>query len=178
MIDCFNINVFYPDGASPESGSQRIEDLSDRWLSVCAQMLEEAGPVFGRNMGSTLSHFDIRMSGPIAELAAYGRTCFNLAMTSGINAEQDVATSNYFRGVLKEMATCFGTAVTDEANESIDSSRSHATLLVLDRCVADVDDEQKQALLQLGFHLVGAYYAFAEHEPNIGEPDDARESPS
>ena len=160
MIDRFNIHVFYPDGGPPETGLQTTGDLSDRWLSVCRDLLDAEGPLLDRSMGSTLSHFHIQMAGPTGDLAAYGHTCFNFAITMGTSADQDVATSGHFRHTLNTVARLTGAVVSDAAVATISSAQSHASFLMLDRCVTDVDEDQKGALMQLGFHLAGAYYGY------------------
>ncbi len=100
MTAAFLHSLLLPDGEPPESGSQRIDALSEKWLSICREVFNLIGPVFTYNMGSSWSHFDIEFAGPICKLKINGRMCFELAITSGGAAQQDIATIDYFRTTL------------------------------------------------------------------------------
>jgi hypothetical protein len=164
MIAAFGVHIFYPDGGPPESGSQSIDALSINWLSICRDLLDARGVVFSHNIGSTLSHFDIELAGPVGKLVAHGKTCFDIAITLGTNTDQDVLTSTYFRKKLADNVNSAGNALSQSAFDTIDSAASNRCVLLIDNCVSDVDDEQKQALIQIGYHLVAAYYEFTSQE--------------
>jgi hypothetical protein len=164
----YAIHVFYPDGRAPESGVQAIAQLSDRWLTVCADMLDESGPVMHRNMGSTLSHFDVKMGGPIGQLSAHGHRCFDFAISLGADSEQDHATARHFRSLFERAVGMSGGAVATNACAVLDGAVNRPCLLLFDFCQPDVADDQKAALAQLGIHLAGAYYRYCDSQPKMG----------
>jgi hypothetical protein len=164
MNGVFGVHIFYPDGGPPESGSQPIDALSVNWLSICRDLLNAQGAVFSHNMGSTLSHFDIELAGPVGRLVAYGKTCFDIAITLGANTDQDVLSSTYFRKKLDDYVNSAGNALSQSALDTIDAAATNRCVLLIDKCVSDVDDEQKHALIQIGYHLVAAYYEYTSQE--------------
>ncbi len=163
MTTAFCIHFFYPDGEPPESGSQQVAALSEKWLSICREVFNLNGPVFTYNMGSSLSHFDIEFAGPICKLKINGRMCFELAITSGDATQQDIATIDYFRTTLGRYVCIAGSDLTDSASATIKSAVANPSVLVIDHLVNDIEDEQKHALIQLGYHFVGAYYEYLTH---------------
>ena len=170
MTAAFCIHFFYPDGEPPESGSQRIDALSEKWLSICREVFNLNGPVFTYNMGSSLSHFDIEFAGPICKLKINGRMCFELAITSGVAAQQDIATIDYFRTTLDRYVCIAGSDLADSASATIKSALANPSVLVIDQLVDDIEDEHKHALIQLGYHFVGAYYEYLTHNDGRTKP--------
>lgn len=170
MTASFGIHFFYPDGEPPESGVQRIDTLSEKWLSICREMFKLNGPVFTHNMGSTLSHFDIEFAGPIWKLKINGKMCFELAITSETNTQQDTATIDYFRRTLVRYVSLSGSELSDSASATIKAAVAKPGVLVIDQLVDGIDDEQKHALIQLGYHLVGAYYEHLTHSDGRTKP--------
>jgi len=162
MTKSFAIHIFYPDGDSPESGKQKMKSLSKRWLTVCSDMLSHYGPVMDHNMGSTLSHFDIKMDGPVGQLSAYGYKCFDFAISLGANSDQDRAAAQYFRNLLQQVVDAAGVSLRGDTVAVLDEAPSHPGLLLFDGGTPEVDDDQKGALMQLGFHLAGAYFQYCE----------------
>jgi hypothetical protein len=110
-------------------------------------------------MGSTLSHFDIAMGGPMVELLAFGQTCFRMAISLGRDSEQDQAAVSQFREIWTGLANSAGNTVDPAATRILDQAATERCVLVLDTC-QPVDDDQKLALLQLGEHLAGSYFKY------------------
>ena len=165
MREVFAIQIFYADGGPPESGERRISDLSPKWMSICDDLIASYGPVMKHNMGSTLSHFDIAMAGPMVQLLAYGQTCFRIAISLGTGSEQDRATVLQFREIWTRLVESAGNTVDPAAMRVLDQAASERCVLVLD-ALQPVDADQKLALLQLGEHLAGAYFKYgAASEP-------------
>jgi len=157
--DGFAVRIFYADGGPPESGERRISDLSPKWMAICDDLLAGYGPVMKHNMGSTLSHFDIAMAGPMVELLAFGQTCFRLAISLGSGSEQDRATVSQFRGLWTGLVQSAGNTVDTAAMRLLDGAATERCVLVLDAC-QPADDGQKLALAQLGEHLAAAYFKY------------------
>jgi hypothetical protein len=59
-IDRFWIAPFVLDGELLGVGEWRIEDLSSRWIDVCASLIEYYGPVFDQRLQGPLGHIRIR----------------------------------------------------------------------------------------------------------------------
>ena len=161
MGDSFKIQLYFPDGDPPETGERDAADLSQRWLDQCSEILNYFGPVFNHNMGSTLSHFDIRMAGPMVELLANNNTCFRLAILCGTGTEQEHATKDQFASLLNRVVSAVENDVAPETIESMGIENKTRMLLALD-LLADVPEDQKQALFQLGEHLAWAYIQYCE----------------
>ena len=170
MTVAFGIHFFYPDGGPPESGVQRIDALSEKWLSICRNVFKLNGPVFTHNMGSTLSHFDIDFAGPICQLRIHGRMCFELAISSGTHTQQDVATMEHFRKTLVHCASISGSELSDSASATITDAVANPCVLVIDQLVDEIEDEDRHALIQLGYHFVGAYYEYLTHDAGRTTP--------
>ncbi|MCU0714475.1 MAG: hypothetical protein MUC43_20695 [Pirellula sp.] len=139
MNGSFVVHIFYSDGGPPESGSQSIDALSVSWLSICHDLL-------------------------VGRLVANGKTCFDIAITLGANTDQDVLTSTYFRKKLDDYVNSSGNALSQSAFDTIDAAATNRCVLLIDNCVSDVDDEQKHALIQIGYHLVAAYYEYTSQQ--------------
>jgi hypothetical protein len=170
MIASFRVQFFFPDGGPPESEVQKVEALSEKWLSICRALFEQHGPVFTQNMGSTLARFDIEVSGPMFQLKSDGHLCFTLAITSGGGTQQDFATSEWFRKLLINCVASAGAEMSDSASAAISDSVASASALVIDQLAEDVDNDQKHALIQLGYHLVGAYYGYMAEDAMRAKP--------
>jgi hypothetical protein len=164
VVERFLIKVFYPDGGPPESGTQEITDLSGQWMSVCSDFLEYHGPVMTHNMGGTLSHFDIHMGGPVGQLYAYGRPCFEFAISRGTEWGQDQGAVDHFVAIIQSAESESEQTVTYDVVSSAREAALFPTLLIFDRCDPEVPDEQKGALMQLGYHLAGAYLKYIESQ--------------
>ncbi len=160
----FAVHLFFPDGEAPVSSQWAFKDLSERWLTVCSDLLNEAGPVINRNMGNTLSHFDVKMGGPMGELLAFRHLCFIFAISLGEDSEQDKATVEHFEKTLQTTADAGGQNLCDQVRHVIQNAASTPTFLVLDMVAVEVSDDQKEALLQLGTHLAGAYLRYCAAE--------------
>jgi hypothetical protein len=116
-------------------------------------------------LGSTLTHFAIKMGGPIGQLCVHGDPCFNFAISRGKRSAQDCAAVDHIRELIKQAVKCTGNRMENAATAILDEAPDSPSLLILDRPDTDIGDDQKQALLQLGFHLAGAYYQYCESEP-------------
>ncbi len=160
MMKSYKTHIFYPDGRVPESGTQDISALSAKWLRVCAELLNHYGPVMDHNMGSTLSHFTIRMGGPIGELLIHGMTCFKFAISIGTGSEQDRATVNHFMDSFSRLCEACKATPEDKAVALIGQAADHTTCLFLDLCNPKIDPDQKGAMFQLGNHMAGAYIQY------------------
>lgn len=160
MRESFAIHIFYADGASPESGERRIIDLSPKWVGICSDLLSRLGPVLKHNMGSTLSHFDIVMAGPMIELHAHDQLCFRLAISLGTQSEQDQTAVAQFRELWTHLATSAGNEIDSAAARILNHAPATQCILVLD-VGSTIEDGQKLALLQLGEHLSGAYMSMS-----------------
>jgi hypothetical protein len=147
------LKVFYPDGLAPECGESNASDLSERWLLVCSDILQNLGPVFRRDMGSTLAHFEIEVGGPVGALYAYKQLCFSFAVSSGLGTEQDLGAVSWFRDLYTKSCASLSATPVCEALEAIEVSRAAPSILLLDHIQTDVPDEQKGALLELGHHF-------------------------
>jgi len=114
------------------------------------------------NMGSTLSHFSIQMGGPSVRLLLHDQVCFYLAISLGIDSTQDRASINAFCDILEKATSTAGTNIQDGATAVLSQASSKRCLLVLDALLSDVADDQKTALIQLGYHLAGAYFTYCD----------------
>jgi hypothetical protein len=155
--DVFAIHVFYADGGPPESGERRISELAPKWIGICDDLLAHHGPVMRHNMGSTLSHFDIVMAGPMLELLAFGQACFRLAISLGTGSEQDQATVLEFCKIWSRLVESAGNKVNPVATGILDQAATKQSVLVLDTA-QPADKADKLALAQLGQHLAAAYF--------------------
>ena len=160
-----HLTVFYPDGNAPETADYPIARLSAKWLKVCADLLADSGPVFVRNMGSTLSQFDIRMGGPVGELLIHGKRAFEFAISRGNFSTQDIATIDHFTTVYRKACSAAGSSICEKSLAAIRDSASKPSLLLFD--YSDVDaSSDKEAIMQLGLHLAAAYLRYLETEAN------------
>lgn len=163
----FAIHVFYPDGGAPESGVQTPEQLSDKWLTLCSTLINKSGPVMSRNMGGTLSHFDVEMAGPIGQLLVLGHRCFYFAISRGTNSNQDQTAITHFRSIAENVIQTVGNRVTESASSVLTDAVEFPCLLLLDTCQAEVVDDQKSALAQLGIHLAAAYFQYCKSTTEV-----------
>lgn len=166
MRDNFAIHCFYADGGLPDSGSRRISDLSPKWLAICDDLLAAHGPVLKHNMGSTLSHFDIAMAGPMIELNAYGQPGFVLAITLGTGSQQDQATVLKFREDWSRLVESAGKKIHPAGVIVLNQATREQSILILDLCPS-LEEDQKLALLQFGEHLAGAYLRYCEQQREV-----------
>jgi hypothetical protein len=60
--------------------------------------------------------------------------------------------------------------MSDSASAAISDSDASASALVIDQLAEDVDNDQKHALIQLGYHLVGAYYGYMAEDAMRAKP--------
>ena len=167
MREILNVHIFYPDGDPPESGERRISDLSPKWIGIFSDLLTGYGPVMKHKMGSTLSHLEIRMAGPMVELLAFDQVCFRLGISLGTGSEQDRATVLQFREIWTLLVEQAGNTVEPVAMGILDQAATGQSVLVLDMCQPSVDDDQKLALAQLGDHLVGAYIKYCSASEHL-----------
>ena len=156
----FDVHVFFPDGSAPESSLVRKRALSSKWLAICEDLYNNYGPIFRHNMGSTLSHFDVTMAGPIGELIVSDIKCFDLSVCDGSDSEQNAATIDHFSEKLVESIRLTGSELSAEATRALQKSRAVPSLLLFDYCREEVSDDLKMAIVELGYHLVAAYLRY------------------
>ena len=169
MIESWQVHQFFPDGDVPVSGTYQMPQLSERWLAVCESFLDQFGPVFNQDLGSTLSHFRIRMAGPVGELFAHDEVHFVFGLSRGQHSDQDRSSVDWFAKHLRTIVTSQGRLVAPEVESTLEKSELTPTFLLLDLARKDLDDDQKVALFQLGIHLAGAYFRWCGRNP---QPDE------
>jgi len=158
----FEVHIFYPDGEAPESGEQVIEELSPKWLALFENFLDRNGPVFDQNLGSTLSHFDVRMGGPIGQWIVNNETCFDFAISRGEGSDQDNASIEHMRTLLQSVVQASGKVLSDSAEEVLTGSARKPSLLLFDSCSPGIDEQNKGAAIELTCHQTGAYLRYCE----------------
>lgn len=163
MVESFKILQFFPDGAAPETGLQEVSQLSERWVNVSLDLLNNWGPVFDQSLGSTLAHFRITLNGPAGSLLAHNNIHYEFAILPGTNSSQEQQSARWFAERASELSSALGCSLATESQQVIASSVYEPTLLLLDHSRDDIAAEQRQALFQLGLHLVGAYYRWSAH---------------
>ena len=161
MSNDFKVITFFPDGEPPENGFVEQEALSDKWMSICNDIYKGYGVVFRHNMGSTLSHFDIYMAGPMGRLSVNQKACFEISISLGTGSEQDKATIEHFQAFYLEACKVAKAPVpSEETLGAFIGLEKEITLLTFDYCNPEIDDQDKVAIGQLGLHLANAYYDF------------------
>lgn len=155
----FTAMTYYPDGKVPEITEIPCESLSERWLSVCSEILN-GGPVYKRNMGSTLSHYEVQQAGPIGKLSVHNMACFEFAISLGLDSEQDRAAIANFKKLFNDACVIAGETPEDEAIKSFDEYKSKPIMMMFDYCNQDISDNDKLGIAQLGFHLANAYFDY------------------
>jgi hypothetical protein len=164
----FDTLIYYPDGAPPETAHNEPRALSQRWLAVCAGLLAEHGPVFKHNMGSTLSHFDIEMGGPLGRLAVHRTPCFEFWISLGRGTAQDKATVSHFVEFHRKACAAANSSVQAEALTPMRDLHAKPALIMFDYCNPQIEQDQRAAIAQLGLHLADAYFEYCEP----GQPTD------
>ena len=162
--------TFFPDGAAPERTELAASQISDRWLSVCRDILNHHGPVFEHNMGSTLSHFDLHLAGPMGRLSVNGCACYELGISLGMGSRQDNETMEWFRGFLREACEVAKSTLSGDAISATNGLGAVPSVMLFDYCNPQIPDDQKAAMGQLGLHLVNAYFdCYTEGQQIDGE---------
>lgn len=159
--------IFYPDGNPPNVFNFKASSLSEKWIGVCAELLNELGPVFKQTLAGNLSDFGIHMAGPMGRLLIREKACFEFRILRSSGDEQDRATLVHFRAFLSEACATVGHHVTDDAMDALSRTTARPTLLLFDYC-ADVGEVDKTAIAQLGLHLTAAYLAFCDAADEAG----------
>jgi len=160
----FDIVTFFPDGEAPEISRIETSRLSKRWLDVCSGMLNDLGPVFQHNMGSTLTHFDVHLAGPMGRLLAFGKACYEFSISLGESSDQDSQALSHFRDFLKQACKTAGSALSPGAIAALSERINTPSLIMFDYCNSGIGDDQKLAIGQLGIHLANAYYDYCHPE--------------
>jgi hypothetical protein len=121
-------------------------------------------------MGGSLSFFDVRVAGPQIELLAYGNPCFYLVTSRGKASRQDVASAKLFCRKFTALVESagIGSAPTPGALTVIDQAPSQCCALILDQLNTEIENEEKEALAQLGYHLIAAYLQYCDSSGGSG----------
>jgi len=160
----FDIVTFFPDGEDPEISQIETSHLSKRWLDVCSGMLDDLGPVFKHNMGSTLAHFDVCLAGPMGRLLVFGKACYEFCISLGESSDQDSQALDHFLDFLKQACKTTGSELSPVAIAAFSGRSSAPSLMMFDYCNSGIGDDQKLAIGQLGIHLANAYYDYCHPE--------------
>ncbi|MBD7923163.1 hypothetical protein [Xanthomonas bonasiae] len=122
--------------------------LSARWLGVCRDLIDAAGPVFDRPLGSTLERFSIDCAGPICRFKANGLPVYSAVLiTNGATANCQ-QTLSFFSGQL-------------EAGAPFEAPAHFPAFLVLNTLALGVAESDRAALFQLAYHFAGAYFSWS-----------------
>lgn len=149
MPTVLTVFTFFPDGGAPERAEIAEAQVSDRWLSVCGDILDNYGPVFRLNMGSTLAHFDIHLAGPIGRLLVHGIACYEVAISRGTNSEQDKSAVNWFRDFFCKACEVQKSEPSEEALSVFTVVSEVPSVMLFDYCNPQISDDQKVAIVQL-----------------------------
>jgi len=98
------------------------------------------------------------MAGTIGQFRAYGDVQFDVALSLGTDSTQDRQTLRWFGTLLSSATTAAGAGIGDAAHLALTTSANSRTLLLLDCCRLDLEEDQKAALFQLCVHFAGAYF--------------------
>jgi hypothetical protein len=162
MPTFFESLIFFPDGKEPVVSQIDPATLSPKWSAICADILDQLGPVFKYNMGSTLSHFDIEMAGPFGRLIVHDTRCFDFWIIRAPQSEQDRSTVQHFTEFLHSACKIPGSLPTAATLDSLRQLESTSGLIFFDYCQPEIDENQKDAIAQLGVHLGHAYLEYSE----------------
>jgi hypothetical protein len=144
----FSITQYAPDGEILGQADMTIDQLSTRWLCVCHDLIDAAGPVFDRSMGSTLERFSIECTGAICRFKVNGVVLFSAVMLTSVADAHFQQTLSYFATQL------------DPASPFEVPARFPA-VLVLNTFASGINESDATALFQLVYHFAGAYFSWS-----------------
>lgn len=153
MDTVIQFSVFFLDGLLPENSQSTASELSAHWLAICHEILDRDGPVFTSSMGGSLSHFEIELAGTIGRLFAYGKHCFDFSVSTGIANEKNLSTVSHFEHLYRASLSEAGLALSEGVAMIIRNSLNAPSVLLFDRMVDEIPEDQKSALAQLGMHF-------------------------
>lgn len=96
----FEIAAFGFDGDLLGTATRHVSALSQRWLTVCSELLEDYGEVFRRSMGAQLSHIEIQLTSAngagLGMFYVNGALALSVGLFRGVSEETESAVFNMF----------------------------------------------------------------------------------
>lgn len=148
-IETFSVVHYAPDGEILGQSDLTIDQLSARWLNVCHDLIDAAGPVFDGSMGSTMERFSIECAGAICRFKVSGVVLFSAVMVTSAAASNSQQTLSWFANQLHPGAP-------------FDVPARFPVVLVLDTFAAGIAESDAAALFQLVYHFAGAYFSWSD----------------
>ena len=147
-MEAFLVAHYAPDGEVLGMSDLAANQLSARWLGVCRDLIDAAGPVFDRSLGSTLERFSIECAGPICRFKVNGVLLYSAVLIASGAAANLQQTLSFFSGQL-------------EVGAPFEAPAYFPAFLVLNTLVPGVDESERAALFELAYHFAGAYFSWS-----------------
>jgi hypothetical protein len=157
----YTIASYTPDGFFVGKGEWDLSRLSEKWLTICKDIISRHGPVFQHNMGAALSYLDIAFMAGIGHFFVDGRPAFSLALLSGETVEQDENILTEFVQYLREDENVMDRCPDiDGFVESVKSHNDRPLCISVIWSDPVIDDKKYDAVMELGIHFAGAYLCY------------------
>jgi hypothetical protein len=139
------------DGRLLESRSWAYSELSNRWLAVCADIIESHGPILSVDLGDTLAGYKFECTAGFCRFSVGGELLF-----AGVLLPPSVPSQN--EALLKILATKTGRTFTPE-------SPARPLYLVVDYGNAKAPQVDRDAMFELSYHFAAAYFRWCAASP-------------
>ena len=157
----YTIASYTPEGFFVGKGEWELSKLSDKWLTICKDIITRHGPVFQHNMGEALSYLDIAFTAGIGHFYVDGRPAFTLALLSGENSDHDETILAEFDQYLREDGGVQDQCPDiDSFSESVRSHNDRPLCISVIRSDPAIDAKKFDAVMELGIHFAGAYLCY------------------
>jgi len=157
-MNSFRIEHFAFDGEALGAQAQLLSQLSPKWLAIGEDLLATHGPVFTQNMGSTLSHYEIK--------CAAGLCWFSVAATPALfGVVLPVSPDAQSRALLTTFVSQLQCAkpVLEHCRDvpeflgRISSLKERPVFIVVNWLNPNIPAQDQEAMFQLATHFAGAY---------------------
>ena len=143
----FSVAHYAPDGELLGQSDLELDQLSSRWLGICHDLIDAAGPMFERSLGGTLERFSIECAGAICRFKVDGVVLYSAVLVASAAATNLQQTLTYFASQL-------------DPGAPFEVPAGFPAFLVLNTFAPGIDDDDRAALFELAYHFAGAHFSW------------------
>jgi hypothetical protein len=148
-MQALSVHHFAPGGELLAEATIPRDQLSEKWVGMCRDLLEARGAVFAETLGGTLNQFAIEAAGGMSYFRVDGEILYAAVVVPSHDSKNGEALLTHFRSL-------FPTPPSDSR------PTSYPCMLVLNTFATAPNDQEREALFQLAYHFGAAYCEWHE----------------
>lgn len=162
----FFILPFGMDGEPVGFGFWEQVRLSENWLTVCRDYLNEHGAVFDASWSGNLSHIRTKITSAsgtaLVTFFVQGKVALSVLLLAGTSPAAEESAAQMFVESLRRSAPVQAATQSPNPFNNIFSAKDRPLMVVVPWPETTVSEQDHKLVRELGLHLAGAFFTMQE----------------